>query len=97
MKFIPYAGKVAIKEDEFRTHEGLIIYQQKRGPKYTTGVVAAIGPPPINSKGIEMPEPPFTVGDRVIIKQAVWWSVEDYMIVDIEKIVAVIGKDVKFG
>ena len=36
-------------------------------------------------------------GDRVLIEQVVWHHVENYMIIDQEKVIAVIPKDTKIG
>ena len=93
--FIPNRGKVALKEDEFATQtESGLYYQEKRNNKYTTGTVMSIGLPVMNNKGLELPVS-YKEGDRVLIEQVVWHHVENYMIIDQDKVIAIIPKDTK--
>ena len=97
IRFIPNRGKVAIQEDEFATQtESGLYYQQKRNTKYTTGIVMSIGLPCIDNKGMELPVF-YAEGDRVLIEVGSWHYVDKYMIVDQDKVTAIVPKDAKIG
>ncbi|MBC8443063.1 MAG: co-chaperone GroES [Proteobacteria bacterium] len=96
-RFKPMRGKVAIKEDEVATQtESGIYYEEKKTNSFTTGIVMSIGLPVINNKGLEL-DVSYKEGDRVLVEQSGGHHVSEYMVLDQEKVIAVISKDTKIG